>query len=143
MSGEFSLALSAINVPTFTSTATLRLGYSRPSALSFPLQSPPHRRWTPAEEDREEEEEEEKWSPGSWYITAMSEQRERGEMRQRGGGNVGRVREERERGMEGLICRLKEGFEGGNTLRNTLNQTVNKKWKCYSRLCSKAEQETK
>lgn len=36
-----------------------------------------------------------------------------------------------------------KGFEGGNTLHNTLNQTVNKKWKCYSRLCSKAEQETK
>lgn len=45
--------------------------------------------------------------------------------------------------MEGLICRLKEGFEGGNTLHNTLNQTVNKKWKCYSRLCSKAGKETK
>ncbi len=62
------------------------------------------------EEDREEEEvEEDKWSPGSWFITATSEQRERGEMRRRGvkiwGG---RGRGERERETRG---RDREGGE--------------------------------
>lgn len=78
----------------------LHIHSDSPPGLQLVLRSvvPPTKSSTlPAEEDREEEEEEEKWSPGSWYITAMSEQRERGEMRQRGGKNVGRVREERER----------------------------------------------
>lgn len=61
--------------------------------------------------------EEEEWSPGSRYITAMSEQRERGEMRQRGvklWGGRGR----KEGRREGLIC----GMERGDRARKQIKR---------------------
>lgn len=67
--------------PTFTSTATPLPGYTGPL-----LQSRRHLHQMPADENKGDEE---KWSPGSKYITAVSAQRERGEMSRRGGEREG------------------------------------------------------